>query len=144
MAVVKYQTVGEIESLIAAFENCTLPRDEWNHHAHLTVALWYLTRYSEAEATNIIRDRIQHYNKVNGIQTTKDSGYHETITLFWIRIISRYLSIAGEDSSIVDIVNEFIKIYGEKSLPLQYYSRDRLMSWQARISWIEPNLKPLD
>ena len=144
MAVVKYQSVGEIESLIAAFESWTLPRSEWDHRAHLTVALWYLTRYSEAEATNLIRDRIQHYNKVNGIQTTNDSGYHETITLFWIRIISRYLSIAGEDSSIVDIVNEFIKNYGKKSLPLQYYSRDRLMSWQARISWIEPNLKSLD
>ena len=105
----KYQSVGEIESLIAAFESCTLPRSEWDHHAHLTVTLWYLTRYSEAEATNLIRDRIQHYNKVNGIQTTNDSGYHETITLFWIRIISRYLSIAGKDFSIVDIVNEFIK-----------------------------------
>ncbi|MBD1880745.1 hypothetical protein [Coleofasciculus sp. FACHB-T130] len=144
MVVVKYQTVDEIENLIAAFKNCTLPRDEWNHHAHLTVAVWYLTRYSKAEATNCIRDRIQHYNKVNGIQTTNDSGYHETITLFWIRLISRYLSIAGKDFSIVDIVNEFIKIYGNKSFPLQYYSRDRLMSWQARISWTEPDLKPLD
>ncbi|MBD2742292.1 hypothetical protein [Coleofasciculus sp. FACHB-1120] len=144
MAVVKYQSVGEIENLIAAFENCTLPRSEWDHHAHLTVAVWYLTRYSEAEATNCIRDRIQHYNKVNGIQTTNDRGYHETITLFWIRIISRYLSIAGKDFSIVDIANAFIKIYGKKSFPLQYYSRDRLMSWQARITWLEPDLKPLD
>ncbi len=144
MAVVKYQTVGEIESLIAAFENCTLPRDEWNHHAHLTVALWYLTRYSEAEATNCIRDRIQHYNKVSGIQTSNDSGYHETITIFWIRIIGRYLPIARQDFSIVDIANECIKNYGDKSFPLQYYSRDRLMSWQARISWLEPDLKPLD
>nr|WP_242030389.1 MULTISPECIES: hypothetical protein [unclassified Coleofasciculus] len=121
-----------------------MPRDEWNHRAHLTVAVWYLTRYSEAEATKKVCDRIQRYNQVNGIQTTNDSGYHETITLFWIRIISRYLSIAGKNFSIVDITNEFIKNYGKKSFPLQYYSRDRLMSWQARISWIEPDLKPLD
>lgn len=139
----KYQTVGEIESLIAAFKNCTLPRDEWNHHAHLTVALWYLTRYSEAEATNCIRDRIQHYNKANGIQTTNDSGYHETITLFWIRIVHCYLSLVEKDLSILDIANQLIDNYGEKSFPLQYYSRDRLMSWQARISWLEPDLKPL-
>lgn len=144
MAVVKYQSVGEIESLIAAFENCTLPRNEWNHHAHLTVALWYLTRYSEAEATNLIRDRIQRYNSANGIKTTKDSGYHETMTLFWIRIVSRYLSVAARTRSIVYLANELIDSYGDKNLPLTYYKRDRLMSSDARNSWIEPDLKPMD
>jgi hypothetical protein len=141
---VKYQSVSEIKSLIAAFENCTLPRDEWDHHAHLTVALWYLTRYSEAEATNLIRDRIQHYNSANGIKTTKDSGYHETMTLFWIRIVSHYLSVADRTRSIVYLANELIDSYGDKNLPLTYYSRDRLMSWEARNSWVEPDLKPMD
>ncbi|MBD1900944.1 hypothetical protein H6F83_13500 [Coleofasciculus sp. FACHB-125] len=144
MAVVKYQTVDEIENLIAAFKNCTLPRDEWNHHAHLTVAVWYLTRYSEAEATNCIRDRIQRYNLANGIKTTKNSGYHETMTLFWIRIVSHYLSVADRTRSIVYLANELIDSYADKNLPLTYYNRDRLMSWQARISWTEPDLKPLD
>ncbi|MEP0857117.1 hypothetical protein [Trichocoleus sp. DQ-U1] len=140
----KYQSVGEIESLIAAFENCTLPRDEWNHRAHLTVALWYLTRYSKAEATNCIRDRIQRYNLANGIKTTKNSGYHETMTLFWIRIVSHYLSVADRTRSIVYLANELIDSYADKNLPLTYYNRDRLMSWQARITWLEPDLKPLD
>ncbi|MEP0793780.1 hypothetical protein NDI44_04525 [Trichocoleus sp. DQ-A3] len=140
----KYQTVDEIENLIAAFKNCTLPRDEWNHHAHLTVAVWYLTRYSEAEATNCIRDRIQRYNLANGIKTTKNSGYHETMTLFWIRIVSHYLSVADRTRSIVYLANELIDSYADKNLPLTYYNRDRLMSWQARISWTEPDLKPLD
>ncbi|MBD1891473.1 hypothetical protein [Coleofasciculus sp. FACHB-SPT9] len=140
----KYQSLSEIESLIAAFENCTLPRDEWNHRAHLTVALWYLTRYSKAEATNCIRDRIQRYNLTNGIKTTKNSGYHETMTLFWIRIVSHYLSVADRTRSIVYLANELIDSYADKNLPLTYYNRDRLMSWQARITWLEPDLKPLD
>ena len=27
--------------LVAQFENCTLPKAEWTHRAHLAVALWY-------------------------------------------------------------------------------------------------------
>jgi len=141
---VKYQLVGEIESLIAAFESCTLPRSEWNHHAHLIVALWYLTRYSDAEAVNKVRSRIQSYNSANGIETTIDSGYHETITLFWIKLVRRYLSSTERSNSILDIANKLINIYGDKCLPLQYYSRDRLMSWEARISWVEPDLQHLE
>ena len=40
----KYQTEDEIEALVTAFNDCTLSRNEWNHAAHLTVALWYLVR----------------------------------------------------------------------------------------------------
>lgn len=137
----KYQSVSEIESLIAAFESCTLPRSEWNHHAHLIVALWYLTRYEEAEAVNKVRSRIQFYNSANSIKTTLDSGYHETITIFWLKVVSRYLLYAPEQISILDIANKLIDIYGDNGLPLQYYSRDRLMSWEARISWVEPDLQ---
>lgn len=33
--------------------------------------------------------------------------------------------------------------FSNPKLPLQYYSLDRLMSWQARTTWIEPDLSPL-
>ena len=147
----KYWTLGEIEGLIQAFENCTLPRSEWTHQAHLIVALWYLTHYSQPEATNCIRVseaaslklRIQQYNLAQGIKTTKDSGYHETITLFWIEIVRRYLSVATANGSLVDIANGLIDSCGNPRLPLEYYSRELLMSWDARRSWVEPDLKPL-
>lgn len=139
-----YKTFEEIENLVGAFEDCTLPRCEWTHHAHLTVALWYLTHYSQLEATNCIRDPIQRYNLAIGIKTTQDSGYHETITLFWVRIVLRYLSAENANCSIVELANGLIHSYGNTRLPLEYYSRDLLMSWEARISWVEPDLKPLD
>lgn len=46
----KYQTTEEINNLITSFEDCTLPRCQWTHAAHLTVALWYLTQYEVKEA----------------------------------------------------------------------------------------------
>ena len=41
-----YRTLSEIENLIRAFKECTLPRRDWTHQDHLTVALWYLFRLS--------------------------------------------------------------------------------------------------
>ena len=139
----KYQALSEIEILIREFEACTLPKCQWTHQAHLTVALWYLTRYSQPEATIYIRDRIQQYNLAQGINTTKDSGYHETITLFWIQMIRCYLSVATAKDSLVDIANGLLHSCGNPRLPLEYYSRKRLMSWDARRGWVEPDLKPL-
>ena len=48
-------TEAEIESLVRAFEAGNLPKPEWTHRAHLTVALWYLRRHPRAEATRRIR-----------------------------------------------------------------------------------------
>ena len=151
-----YQTEADIESLIDAFENCTLPRSEWSHQAHLTVALWYLIHYEEQEAINRVRLGIQRYNAAMGIKTTPDSGYHETLTLFWVRMVSHYLWVTEEKSSIMEIVispkdmraiapklKALFHNYTDKSLPFQYYSRDLLMSWEARTNWVEPDLKSL-
>ncbi len=33
----------------------------------------------------------QHYNKCVRTANTEDSGYHETLTIFWIEIIGRFL-----------------------------------------------------
>jgi hypothetical protein len=134
----------EIGKLVEAFESCTLPREEWTHRAHLTVALWYLSRHGEAEATELIRRGIQRFNRARGIVTTRTSGYHETITLFYVRVVRRHLRESGAGGCAVDLVNSLLRDYGDRNLPLEYYSRERLMSWEARAGWVEPDLKTLD
>ena len=96
------------------------------------------------EATKLIREGIKRFNEAKGIVTTKQSGYHETITLFYISIISKYLRESCADNRIVHLMNNLMQRYGEKSLPLEYYSKERLMSSEARANWIEPDLKSLD
>lgn len=140
---IKLWTSEEIKTLVNAFENCKLPRSEWTHQAHLIVALWYLTHYSQLEATNYIRESIQKYNNAIGVKTTKDSGYHETLTIFWIEIMRQYLTSKSKNSSFVDLVNG-LQHYNNPGLQREYYSQNRLMSWEARQSWIEPDLKSLD
>jgi hypothetical protein len=134
----------EIERLVREFEACALPGERWTHEAHLTVALWYLMRHTDAEATRLIREGIQRYNLSRGVEMTKDSGYHETITLFYIRAIRRFLTRADETQTLAELLANLIEACGSKNFPFEYYSRERLLSWDARTSWLEPDLKPLD
>ena len=140
----RYRNSLEIENLVREFEACSLPRARWTHHAHLTVGLWYLVRNSEREATRKIRSGIKRYNKASGIKTTRTSGYHETITIFYIRVISKFLEGANADCNLAVLANDLIEKCGDKNLPLSYYSRERLMSAEARARWVEPDLKALD
>ena len=76
-------TDAEIESLIGAFEDGSLPRSEWTHARHLLMALWYLRHHGRDEATGLVRDGIRRYNERQDNRT----GYHETITLAWVAVI---------------------------------------------------------
>jgi hypothetical protein len=33
--------------------------------------------------------------------------------------------------------------YGERDLPLRHYTKERLMSAEARFGWVEPDLRPI-
>jgi hypothetical protein len=136
-----YASIEEIESLVEAFQTHTLPRSHWTHQAHLIVALWYLIRYPLPEATEYIRQGIWEYNAAIGIQMTPTEGYHETLTRFWIHIVHRFVSNYSVNCLSPETVELLIRDWGDPNLPLQYYSRDCLMSWEARNTWIEPDLK---
>jgi hypothetical protein len=138
-----YQTIQEIENLVRSFEDCYLPRSQWTHQAHLIVALWFLIHYPQQKAIARIRLGIVRYNQAMGIQNTKTSGYHETITLFWIHKIHDFLIRESIHELTLAAWSKLMQQFSNPKLPLQYYSLDRLMSWQARTTWIEPDLSPL-
>ncbi|HXG63628.1 MAG TPA: hypothetical protein VNO70_00885 [Blastocatellia bacterium] len=145
-----YEDVGlrwsaaEIEGLVSAFESCTIPPEKWNHHAHLIVAMWYLLLSSEEEAIERMRNGLLRFLDAHGIQTTRERGYHETITKFWIHAVRRYLLSMRENCPIGVLVKGMLERLGDKNLPFAYYSRERLLSWEARQNWIEPDLKSLE
>ncbi|UBF26498.1 hypothetical protein K9N68_00335 [Kovacikia minuta CCNUW1] len=136
-----YTTIDEAKDLVWAFEDRTLARSRWTHAAHLTVALWYLVHYPHPEATRRIRAGIQQYNAANGIQTTPTGGYHETITLFWIDQVHQFLTDKGVNDFALETVNALLQTYADPNLPFLFYSGDRLLSWEARTTWVEPDLR---
>ena len=138
-----FRTTEDVLSLVRRFEDCTLPREEWTHAAHLTVALWHLLQYDWPEAVARVRRGIKRYNAARGIVATPTGGYHETLTVFWLRRARSFLEGGrNEARSLVALANELVAT-ADKSLPLAYYTRERLFSPEARAGWVEPDLKPL-
>lgn len=133
---------SDITALISQFQACTLPREEWTHCAHLSVALWYLMQDPLPDAIQKIRAGIQRYNAAQGIITTPTSGYHETLTLFWISLVYQYLKQHRESDFRV-LLNRLLETDTNPQLPFRYYSRERLMSWGARTQWMEPDREAL-
>ena len=134
-----YRDADEIAALVSAFTDATLPRAAWTHAAHLTVALWYLLRHDAPEATNLIRAGILRYNAAHGIETTPTTGYHETLTLFWIRCVREHLAEHANDATLLALANGLVARY-DKNTPLKYYTRERLFSPEARAGWVEPDI----
>jgi hypothetical protein len=139
----RFRTTEEILSLVRRFDDCTLPREEWTHAAHLTVALWHILQYEWSEAVARVRLGIQRYNASHGIRTTPTGGYHETLTIFWMRRVRTFLETGrNEARSLVSLANE-LAASADRNLPLEYYTRERLFSSEARAAWVEPDLKSL-
>jgi hypothetical protein len=128
---------AEIDEMVRLFESCELPGERWTHRAHLAVAATYLDRYPLSEATDRVRTHIRRYNESRGNTT----GYHETITVVFMRLVARELQKALETRA--RLVNELAMRCRVEWL-LEYYSGDRLWSVQARADFVEPDLRPLD
>ena len=130
------------EELARQFENLTLPKAAWTHQAHLQVGLWHVLRFSQGEALDRLRSGIRALNESHGNANTDQSGYHETITQFWVLWIMKFIAGLKEPEPI-DATAAGLLLAAPSNLPLQYYSRDRLFSVPARLGWMEPDLKPL-
>jgi hypothetical protein len=140
-----YNTLEELASDVAAFEEGTLSRSQWHHRTHLAVAFWYLSHLEEPEARLRICQGIRHYNNCQGIPNTPESGYHETLTLFWIRVVKRFLDVPRPGQPRVELFNRLIERYGNrKDLWRDHYSFDLLKSAEARRTWVEPDRKDFD
>lgn len=120
--------------LIRRFEHCEVTGAEWTHRAHLAAAAWYLTHFDSEEAGRRIRSGIRKLNESLGGQNTEDSGFHETLTEFWMREVELRL---GQGAALEDIL----------ALPSDYwrdfYTVDLPKSRVARREWMEPDLKPI-
>ena len=128
-------------AIVAAFEAGELSPDAFDHAAHLTLATHCALNLPRAIALDGVRGRLQVFLSRNGVRTTRDRGYHETLTRFWFEAVVR--AIESIDSAVprtLDaIAPRVIKRLGNKDLALEYYSRDRIMSWAARTGWLAPD-----
>lgn len=139
----RYSCEREIEELIESFESCTIRREEFDHGAHLAVALWYLARLPYAAAEARMRDGLRRFTAHHNAQ----ANYNETLTLFWLKLVRRFLAradAAADARPLHELADELVAAYGSSKLAFEYYSRALVQTPEAKTSWVEPDLKPLD
>ena len=129
-----------LKEFIGQFEQGTLPKPIWTHGAHLAVGTWYLMTLPEETAVEQVRTGIRHYNDCVGTANTQDSGYHETLTLFWLRMIGQFLRGKGNGWCKLEAVRAVVEEFGSRrDLFKKYYSFDVVASREARAGWIAPD-----
>jgi hypothetical protein len=134
-------SISLIEKLALKFSNKSLPKDEWTHQAHLQVAFWFNWNHQFDEALRIVRELIISYNESVGTVNSNTSGYHETLTVFWM-IITRNFLTENKYTSVDKAYEDFqLSSYHLKDLPYQYYSHIVLFNEQARKEWEDGDIK---
>ena len=122
----------------------SLPRAEWTHAAHFAAALWLMRYRPELDAAVTMPGLIRAYNESVGRVNDDSGGYHETITLASLRAARGVLDAYPPDMPVHRIVNALMwSSLANPNWLLEYWSRDRLMSVEARRGWVEPDLKSL-
>jgi hypothetical protein len=134
--------VTDDDEFLGRFESCSIPLTEWNHRAHLRVAYGYLGRHGLPEATARMRDGIRRYNASKGIVDGPEHGYHETLTQMWMRILDGVQTATGREKDFDAFVERhpylLVRLLGRL-----FYTRDRMMSEEAKRTFVAPDITPL-
>ena len=122
----------------------TLPKPEWTHEAHLATTVYLLARRPDIDVDKELPGLIRRYNESVGGVNSDTEGYHDTITRAYLRGIRLFLEEADTSRPIHDLVNELLMSpIGRRDWPLRFWSKERLMSIEARRGWIEPDLRAM-
>lgn len=128
-------------SLLDQFEACTLPGAKWTHEAHLRVAIMHLWSLSSEEAIDVLRERIRAYNSATGVPNSLTRGYHETITVAWVSILSARLTPADMRLRTLHVLARHPDLLSSDLLGA-HYSAAVLKSPIARATFVPPDLQP--
>ena len=130
------------DDFIHQFETCSFPFDQWHHRAHVKLAYLYLTRHGLETAGTKLRDGIRAYNAANQVPDQPTSGYHETLTQFWLRLVDVTVQQYGQ----LPTADEFFDFHPELSQKKNhrlFYSPGLFMSSAAKREFVEPDLTDL-
>jgi hypothetical protein len=130
------------DELLKAFEACEIPRDEWRHRTHVRVAYLYLCRHQLPDAIDKMRAGVKRLNAANGVSDTPTTGYNETTTVAWMRLIHAVLCEQGpsQDSECFLTDQPYL---GNRTLLRLFYSRDIWSAQDCKSTFVPPDLAPL-
>ena len=135
-------TPNDLLLLVQAFETGSLPKAAWTHAAHVVVGANYVSLHGEDLALAMMRQRVRAYNEAVGTVNSATSGYHETLTRFWIAVLAR-LHHEEKAASHLAFVQRAVHLYGDRrDLHQQFYKFDVVKHTKARQAWVAPDHWP--
>ncbi len=130
------------EAFLNAFETGAWPLADWHHREHIKVAYLYLRRYGFDEAMDRLRDRIKAYNAAHDVPDAPLSGYHETMTGAWLRLVYFTLRDRGAKETADAFYEDNPQLWERRVLRL-FYSTERFLSPEAKAQYLEADVTPL-
>jgi hypothetical protein len=135
---------AEIAHLGEGLVNCSLAKEEWTHEAHLGATTYLLLERPDVDLDAELPGLIRRFNESVGGVNSDSEGYHDTITRAYLRGIRLFLEEADSSEPLHELVNQLLlSPMGRRDWPLRFWSKDRLMSVEARRHYVEPDLAAL-
>jgi len=132
-------------AFLRAFEARTIPFETWTHRSHVRMAYLYLRDHGLDEGLRRIRAGIRALNASHGDRVPEgelERGYHETLTVAWARIIEGVIRRWGAEADFEAFAAKHPHLLKRTLLRL-FYSRERIVTWEAKRAFVEPDLLPL-
>jgi hypothetical protein len=133
----------EIAAIGRGVLDLSLPKPKWTHEAHFAAALWLMSCRKDLDARRDMPGFIRAYNVATGVANTDTEGYHETITQASLRAALSFLTQDPQRSLFATCNALMASSFGRSEWLLQYWTRERLFSTEARRRWVDPDVKPL-
>ena len=135
---------ADIEHVGERFLARALPKEEWTHEAHLATTIWRLLKRPDIDVDKELPDLIRRYNESVGGVNSDTEGYHETITRAFLAGVRLFLLEADPAEPLHELVDELLlSPMGRRDWPLRFYSRERLLSVEARRNFVPPDIAAL-
>ena len=135
---------AEIEHLGEGLLALTLAKPQWTHEAHLGATTYLLLKRPDIDLDRQLPGFIRAFNESVGGVNSDSEGYHDTITRAYLRGIRLFLEEADVKRPLHELVNELLlSPMGRRDWPLRFWSKERLMSVEARRGFVPPDLAAL-
>lgn len=129
------------DDFMREFEARRWPLERWHHRDHVRLAYLCLRAGDLEQAANRIRSGIKAHNAAHGIIDAPTRGYHETMTIAWLRLVQFILTEYGPEATAEAFCDAHPELLEKKALRL-FYSKDLFMSARAKAEFVEPDLAP--
>ncbi|CAG0897112.1 unnamed protein product [Cyprideis torosa] len=136
----RYRSIGD-ELFMTAFETQTLFFEDWTHEAHIRMAWNYIRDLGRDAATSNIKEGILKFNAKNYCKV--DRGYHETVTLFYIHMVTEAISRTSPPAASFESFIESNQHLLDRGLLFHYYSKETINNPESMKKFFPPDINPL-